>query len=138
VRIVVDTNVIVSAVLRGAGYPARVLATNDEEDILWITSEPLLAELKRVLARPHIRRRLLWDDARIVMFVEILRRKSVVVTPATTIAASRDVDDNRVLEAAVAGAVDYIVTGDRDLLALGSHAGVTIATPAQFVELRQA
>ncbi len=58
----------------------------------------------------------------------------MVVVPTTSIAVSRDPDDNRVLEAAVAGQVDYIVTGDRDLLALRSHAGIRMLTPAQFVE----
>lgn len=134
-RIVVDTNVIVSGVLQSTGAPARVLATSEADDVLWITSEPLLAELQRVLARPHVRRQLLWDDARILLFADLLRRGSMVAVPTTKIAVSRDADDDRVLEAAVAGAADYIVSGDRDLLALESHAGVPILSPAQFVEL---
>ena len=134
-RAVIDTNVIVSGVLRSSGPPARALATNDADNVVWITSEPLMAELQRVLARPHIRRRLQWDDARIALFATVLRRRSVIVEPTHRLDVSRDADDDRVLEAAVAGNADYIVTGDRDLLELGSHEGIQIVTPADFVKL---
>lgn len=134
-RVVVDTNVIVSGSLRTSGAPANALATNRDNEVTWITSEILLAELQRVLARPRIRRRLKWDDARITQFSDVLRRQSVVVAPSERIEASRDPDDNRVLEAAVAGEADYKVAGDRDLLALGSYEGIAIVTPARFVEL---
>jgi putative PIN family toxin of toxin-antitoxin system len=95
----------------------------------------VLAELNRVLARPHIRRRLKWDDARVVEFSDRLREQSVIVTTSERVDAVRDPDDNRVLEAAVAGEAEYIVTGDRDLLDLGSCEGIRIVTPAAFVEL---
>jgi len=58
-----------------------------------------------------------------------------LVEPTHRIDASRDPDDNRVLEAAIAGEADYIVTGDRDLLELGSYEGIRIVTPAEFVAL---
>ena len=132
-RIVVDTNVIVSGALRTSGPPADTLATKESDEVIWITSELLLTEVQRVLARPHIRGRLKWDDARIAQFTDLMRRQSVVVVPSDRIDISRDPDDNRVLEAAVAGEADYIVTGDRDLLELGSYEGIRIVTPADFV-----
>jgi uncharacterized protein len=51
----------------------------------------------------------------------------------TTAAIKDDPDDNRVLQAAVEGEVDYIVSGDRDLLGLGEYANIPIVTPARFV-----
>lgn len=57
-----------------------------------------------------------------------------MVTPLEELAVvSRDPDDNRVIEAAVAGAVDFIVSGDDDLRALGSYLDIPIVTPARFL-----
>ena len=88
-----------------------------------------------MLYRPRVRRRIRLSDRALSEFLIGLNEAAVLVTPADEIAVSRDADDNRVIEAAVAGAADYIVTGDGDLLALASHAGIRILTPARFVEL---
>lgn len=75
------------------------------------------------------------SDRAIADFFADVRAVAIIVEPAHRLDVSRDADDNRVLEAAVAGSADYIVTGDRDLLELGSHAGIRIVTPADFVKL---
>ncbi len=132
-RAVIDTNVIVSGLLRSAGAPAVTLTAGEDHAFLWITSPPLLAEVERVLKRPHIRRVL--SDERTTKFLTDLIELAIIVDPTERLDVSRDADDNRVLEAAVAGSADYIVTGDRDLLGLGSHADIRIVTPADFVAL---
>jgi predicted nucleic acid-binding protein len=52
-----------------------------------------------------------------------------------TATASRDEDDNRVLETAVIGGCGFIVSGDKDLLVLGGYEGITIVAPAEFLKL---
>lgn len=58
---------------------------------------------------------------------------SIVVEPDRVLAIVDDESDNRVLEAAVAASVDYIVSGDTDLLDLGSFEGIPVVTPARFM-----
>jgi putative PIN family toxin of toxin-antitoxin system len=64
--------------------------------------------------------------------VELLRRRSEVVTPAFRIARSRDRDDDKFLECAVAGSADYIVSADADLLTLGEVQGIAILDAPAF------
>lgn len=62
-----------------------------------------------------------------------MRRFGLFVNPAFELAVSRDPDDNRVLEAAVAGGADAIVSGDDDLLSLGEYEGIPIVTAVRFL-----
>lgn len=66
-------------------------------------------------------------------FADLVEASGVVVLPAHVIVAVKDESDNRVLEAAVEGAADYIVSGDEHLLGLGSFQRIPIVTPAQFI-----
>jgi putative PIN family toxin of toxin-antitoxin system len=132
---VIDTNVIVSALVRPSGRPAEVVNAARGGALLWITSLDLIKEAQRVLLRPHIRRLIEANEDAIADLFLVMNTVAMCVTPTRQVSASRDPDDNRVLEAAVAGEADYIVTGDRDLLELASYEGIRIVTPADFVEL---
>lgn len=94
-----------------------------------ITSAPLLDELRRVLAYPKLAK-VVSDAARIA---DIIAASSVLVEPDRVLAVVNDESDNRVLEAAAAASADYIVSGDTDLLDLGSFEGIPIVMAAQFV-----
>lgn len=135
-RVVIDTNVIVSALLRPSGSPAEVVNAARGGACLWITSLNLIKEAQRVLLRPHLRRLIEANEDAIADLFIVMNTVAMCVTPTRRVEASRDPDDNRVLEAAVAGEADYIVTGDRDLLELGSYEGIRIVTPADFVALQ--
>jgi uncharacterized protein len=127
-RAVLDTNVIVS----GLGWPgpsAIILDAANDGRLVLVTSDTLLAELRRVLAYPKLAKVI--RDA--VQLADLVAGSSVVVTPSRVLAVVRDESDNRILEAAVEGAADYIVSGDADLLVLGSFEGVPIVAPAEFV-----
>jgi putative PIN family toxin of toxin-antitoxin system len=100
-----------------------------------VTSEPLLAELATAAARPRLRDQLRFGASGAGQFVDDVREFSDVVTPTETLDVADAPDDNRVLEAAVAGEADYIVTGDDDLLRLGEFRGIRIVTPAGFLTL---
>jgi putative PIN family toxin of toxin-antitoxin system len=129
-RVVLDSNVIVSG-LGWSGAPAKILDAALDGQLVLVTSPPLLAELRRVLGYPKLAK-VLGEAQQIVDLVE---SSSVVVIPARVIAAVSDESDNRVLEAAVEGAADYIVSGDDHLLGLGSFQHIPVIAPREFLKV---
>lgn len=127
-RAVLDSNVIVSG-LGWSGAPARILDAVLAGELVLVTSSPLLAELRRVLAYPKLAKAIP-DGSRLADLIEI---SSIVVEPSRMFAVVQDESDNRVLEAAVAAGVDYICSGDGHLLTLGAFQRIPILTPAEFV-----
>jgi putative PIN family toxin of toxin-antitoxin system len=114
-RVALDTNVIVSGIGWG-GAPAAILDAVSDGQLVLVTSAPLIAELNRVLKYPKLAKVI--DGA--AQLADLVAAIGVVVAPTRTLAVVRDETDNRVLEAAIEGAADYIVSGDDDLLDLGS------------------
>lgn len=127
-RVVLDTNVLVSAYLHG-GLPAEVLWLVIKGQCLGVTSPQLLTELTRVLA---VRFSILPES--LEAFEYGIREDFLLVRPTVEFSICRDASDNRVLEAASAGDCQFIVTGDRDLLVLGEFQGIGIRTPAEFLK----
>lgn len=131
--VVVDTNVVGSGLMSPGGTPDRVLRAGLAGAFGLVTSAPLLTELAVVLSRPRIRKRTKFTSLQEEAFVESLASLATIVVPTERLAVTVDPDDNRVLEAAVAADADFIVSGDADLLELGSFRGIQIVTPAAFV-----
>jgi uncharacterized protein len=127
-RAVLDTNVIVSG-FGWPGAPAAILDAALDGQLVLVTSPPLLAELRRVLAYPKLAK-VITGGAQLADLVE---ESGVVVLPSRVFAVIDDESDNRVLEAAVEGDADYIVSGDDHLLGLGSFQGIPVMPPAEFV-----
>lgn len=126
-RVVLDTNVIVSGIGWG-GAPAAILDAVSDGQLVLVTSASLLAELRRVLEYPKLAK-VIRGGAQLA---DLVAASGVVVAPTLTLAVVHDETDNRVLEAAIEGAADYIVSGDTDLLDLGSFRGIPILAPAEF------
>jgi uncharacterized protein len=122
-----DTNVIVSG-LGWGGAPAAILDAVGDDRLVLVTSAPLLAELRRVLEYPRLAK-VIQGGAQLA---DLVAASGVVVAPSRVLTVVGDDDDNRVLEAAIEGAADYIVSGDSDLLDLGSFQGIPIITPGEF------
>jgi uncharacterized protein len=126
VRVLLDTNVLISAILF-RGLPRSLLDRAIRGELDLVTSHALLDELERILTDrfqvPSELARLARSE------LEILTE---VVVPDDVPAVSRDPDDDQVLAAAVAGEAEAIVTGDRDLLILETHRGIAILSPADF------
>jgi putative PIN family toxin of toxin-antitoxin system len=134
-RAVLDTNVLISAVL-SSGTPYETYRSWQDGLFELIISLPLVSELQDVLARPHIREHVRWSSSRVDELFTAIQDEAVWVYPEHEInRVTTDPDDNRVLEAAVDGRADYIVTGDRHLLDLQEHGGIEIVTPAQFLAI---
>ncbi len=134
-RAVVDTNVIVRALIRPQGTVGPVLLRLRQGDYTLLYSGSLLEELADVLNRPRIRDkyRLTNNDIQTVLALILLRGQAV--TPDQTITICRDPKDNKFLEVAVAGRADVIVTGDDDLLVLHPFAGIPVVSPSTFLQI---
>jgi uncharacterized protein len=130
VRIVGDTNVFISALVFG-GKPRQVIDLLSEQAIDAVISAEIPTELKRkVLSKfPAFAdelsqlEKLLGRDARAVELGGI------------RVTICRDPDDNKFLETAILGDCQYVVSGDKDLLTLGSYRGINILRPADFLNL---
>ena len=130
-RLVLDTNVVVSALL-WRGTPFRLLsALRTATDVRLFASAALIEELAVVLIRPVPSGRLglLGLTARTVV-ADYIAIVEMVAPPTVPAVVAVDPDDDQVIAAAVAARADAIVTGDRHLLALDAFAGITIITPA--------
>jgi uncharacterized protein len=131
VRIVLDTNVLVSALLSPGSVPGIVLSRWTTDSYEMLVSEPLLAEYLRVLERPRLQDKHRKEQKEIHALIARFRVDGVLVEPDTGIRVVRaDPDDDIVVATAVAGEADYIVSGDRHLLELGILEGIRVVTPA--------
>lgn len=135
-RIVLDANVLVSALISSAGAPAQIVAYWREDKFEVAISTPILHELDRVLHYPRLQEHYHLPEKRIRRFLRLLARQAVAVAPPQSVTVIElDPDDNRYLECAVAAEAEVIVSGDRHLLALGEYQGIQILSPAGFVVL---
>ena len=114
-RAVVDTNVWVSGSLNPSGAPARILALLRQQRFTPIVSSPLLDELRDVLGRPRIGRKYGISQADIEDLIALIRRHADEVVVTGSIRLCRDPDDDVVIETALRGNADVLVTHDDDL-----------------------
>lgn len=132
-RGVIDTGVLVSALIRPQGTIGDVLLALRAGRFTPIYSTSMVVEIVDVLGRPkfqvkyHVQR----DD--VTALVNLLRLRGELVIPKQEITACRDPKDNKFFETALAGEADAIVTGDDDLLVLHPFEGVDILRPAEFL-----
>ncbi len=133
-RVVVDTNVVVSTFLSPTGAPAGVLAHWQNQSFEWVVSDLLLREYHRALLYDRVAARHGMSTEEVAEVVMELRRFALVVEPQKNLAIIReDPDDDRVLECAVAGDPDYIISGDKHLLRLREYRGIPILSPSAFL-----
>ncbi len=128
-RAVVDVNVLISGVLSAKGSSAEILRASRDGQFELVVSELLLAELKRTLAYPKLRKRI--PPGKATAFVNWVRAQgSFAEDPASPPpVGSRDPDDDYLLALAINRRA-YLVSGDQDLLVLSDD--LPILTPAQF------
>ena len=133
-RLVVDTNTFISALLAGTSLPAHLMVLWREGQFDLLTAPDQLDELMRVTRYPKMRARL--QPALAGRLSNELRDLAVVVKQLPVVTISPDPYDNYLLAMAAAGAADFLVTGDkRDLLALKLAAGTKIITVRDFLVL---
>ncbi len=129
-RCVLDTNVVISAVLRPDGLPNRVVAHALEHGTV-LVSEVLLDELRSRLARPKFDRYVSVPDRERI--VSLFARRGTHVLVSAVVTDSSDPDDNAVLALALDGRADVIVSGDRKhVLPLHPYRGIPVLSPREF------
>ena len=130
-RVVADTNVLISALLFG-GLPEQILLAGLRGDIQLLTSIPLLEEFENVLTKKfRLEPRFVKDSGNLVRHVaeqvEVTSHLKVIEEPER---------DNRVLECAVDGKADFVISGDtKHILPLREYEGIKILSPSDFIKL---
>ena len=131
-RLVIDTNVLISALLAGVSLPAHLVVLWREGRFDLLTCSEQLDELRRVTRYAKIRERLI--PALAGKLINEVGDLAVQVTSLPVVTASPDPHDNYLLAMAASGAADFLVTGDkRDLLALRRFEGTRIMTVREFL-----
>ncbi len=134
-RIVIDTNVLVSFnITRGStrNTISKLVQYVLDNSILLLSNEAV-AELEEILLRGKLRKYFSEEEAR--QFIISLRFLAHFIEINEKVSISRDPDDNKILELAINGKADLIITGDDDLLVLKEFRGIKILSPSQVFEL---
>ena len=135
-KAIVDSSVLVSAFLTRQGTAGALLAAGLRGRFEIVVSGLILAETaRRLLGSDKLRDRYGYAEAEVYRFVERLTAAVTVLSdfPAI-IPVCRDPDDDHVLAAALAAQAEYVITGDRDLLDLGSYEGIRIRTVREVLD----
>ena len=133
-RLVIDTNVLISALLVGSSLPAHLIGLWRESRFDLLTSADQLDERMRVTRYPRLRTRL--APALAGRLINELRDLAIVVGNLPAVTVCSDPYDACLLAIAAAGSADFLVTGDkRDLLGLRLHQGTKIVTVRDFLAL---
>lgn len=134
-RITVDTNVLISATFWN-GPSEKIINKVETKEITLILSEQILEEYHRVLEYDEIKEKIINKDLemkkamlKIGFISEIIDVKSKLEI------VKEDPDDNKIIECAVDGLSEFIITKDTHLLKLKEHKGIKIIKPEEFLEL---
>ncbi|MYE25368.1 MAG: putative toxin-antitoxin system toxin component, PIN family [Gammaproteobacteria bacterium] len=129
-RVVLDTNVLVSALISSAGPPGQLLSAVKRGDLALVTSEYQLEELREALGREKLRPTIRSDEARDL--IDNLETTGSLVGELPDCELSPDPANNPILATAIAGKAHLIVSGDKaDMLALGHANHIEIVNPAR-------
>ena len=132
VRVVLDTNVFVSMLLKSKNcLKIRETFLNGLFDI--VISPDLVREFLTTIRKEKFKN--IFNHLEIKNLVELITIDTTLIIPEEKISICRDLKDNPVLECARGGKVDFIVTGDKDLLVLKSFRKISIITPRKFLEI---
>jgi putative PIN family toxin of toxin-antitoxin system len=136
-RVVVDTNVLISAFIFNRSAPHQVLQLVRTGEVVIVLSTALFDELARVIRYPHLRQIAKYTDDQLDRFLTNLRETAVWVEVGEPLAVvTGDETDNRFVELAIAGNARYIISGDkRHLLKVRRYQGIEVVSAAEFLAL---
>lgn len=135
-RVVFDTNVIVSGFLSRKGVPAELLNAWRARRFLLLSSSAIVAEVRTVMQYPRIRHKYHLSDDEIEQTLALLEHDALLVTGDASVAGSvpNDPQDEMFLACALDGQAEVIVSGDHHLLDLGIFQNIPIITARQFLD----
>ena len=137
----IDTNIWVSALLNPTGYPAKLRKAFEQGIFEVIVSEPILQEIANVLSRPRIRNKYGITEEDIRELLNLIEERADHALLAGNISVCRDKDDNLIIETAINGNADYIVSRDDDVkldkrvAEFLSQYSISVLTVKRFIEL---
>lgn len=131
VTAVIDTNVLISALLRSK-LSLDIIDLIVDGAVTMVVSDALFREFSLTITKPKFLRA--FDPFKLAFLHRLIKDRAVFVKPSAAILACRDIKDNMLLECAVAASADVIVTGDKDLLVLNPFRGIDIVTPREFIK----
>lgn len=132
--IVPDTHIFISGATLSLSYTGQIMQAWRVGKLEIASSEPILAEVRRVWKYPQVSRLYGWSDEQIDTFIADVRKGAVMVTPTSSLTVCADPDDDMFFECAVAAGADYIVSKDKHLLEVEEYQGIQIVKPGYFVE----
>jgi putative PIN family toxin of toxin-antitoxin system len=131
-RIVLDTNVLMSGLMLPDSIPGKIVNAWRKRNFSLVVSEPILEEIARVLAYPKIKKRLNWNEETISNYIVLIRFEAELVNIAGIEAnVPADSNDNHLLAALIASKADWLIAGDSDFDELAGQ--YSIITPGEFV-----
>ena len=129
-KVVFDTNVIVSAALYGESLPALLLSLGLEDKVRFFVSPALLNEYETVLKRPRFK----LGHNEITKLMEKILQKAIMVTPTKELKILKDdKSDNRILECATKAKADFVITGNKRHFPFEEFKGIKVVTPREFI-----
>jgi putative PIN family toxin of toxin-antitoxin system len=131
-KVILDTNVIISAFLKAESNPALILALCLEGSLTVCLSEPIWQEYRGVLRRKKF---LGLDLASIEKLLWVIKEQALWIFPRIPLNLSRDPADNKFLECALESQADYLITGNTRHFPLKKFHGTQIITPRDFIDL---
>jgi uncharacterized protein len=135
VKIVLDTNILISAVITQGSTIQAVLDVCRTGKVTLVLSKPLLREIGRVLHKPKILKRHCMSDKQISQYIEDLATFAEVVPGTAFVEISKDPTDNMFFACAIEASANYIVSGDKGhILSIPSYQGVETISATNFVE----
>ena len=138
-RVVIDTNVIVSGILSRQGATAEILNAWRERRFLLLSSPAIVAQIRAVLRYPRIHRKYPLTDAEIDQVISLIEHDALLVPGSADVAGSVPADpkDEMFLACALDDQAEVIVSGDHHLLDLGVYQEIPVLTARQFLERLQ-
>jgi putative PIN family toxin of toxin-antitoxin system len=133
IPIVIDTNVFVSAYLKG-GLPLQVIDSVYQQQATALTTQDMLEELRTTLLRPKFIPYFSSNGVNITKLLDAYASVATLVTPIAVDVPLRDDKDYKVLACALGGKAEYIITGDKDLLTLQTLGEILIITPQDYLK----
>ncbi len=129
IRVVIDTNVVVSALLRPGGFPEAVFTLAIAGEVRLFVSVPILEEYEEVLRRPRLK----LDSEKIASALRAIGAAATEVRPESRVTAALDPDDNIFLECAESAMAHFLVTGNVKDYPV-TWMGTRVTTPRLFLE----
>lgn len=135
IRAVIDTNILVRAVIKPTGSVGPVLQRLRRREYTLLVSRPTLDELAEVLNRPRLRMKYQLADRILRATIRLIVLRGELIRPDRRITLCRDPRDDKSLELAASGSAQVIVSGDADLLTLDAFERIPIVSPARFLAM---